>query len=395
MKITGIVAEYNPFHNGHLYHAEKAREITDCKYLVAIMSGNFVQRGYPASFDKFKRTEMALKNGIDLVIELPVMFASSSAEYFSSAAIFLLDSMGCVDNVCFGAETPDIGKLKEIADFFTKESVDFKYELKDHLLKGMSYPLARKEAFLKEYPAYKEIIDTPNNILAIEYLKALKRLGSNIKPVAIKRVVAAYHSVNLESKIASATAVRAGLLESLDKIKNNVPKSVYELIVDEYKEFKNKDIDNLSFLLHYLLRIKDIDNIFDINKDLKNRILKSSDKYFNITDIIKDVKCKNYTMTRLSRVILNIILDTQKEDVTTPQYIRVLGFRKSSAEIFKYLEKECKLPLVVNLSKDIKKLNDLAKLQLEKEIKSTDIYNLLSKDLYEKKYEYRKPIVIV
>ncbi|MCL2592050.1 MAG: nucleotidyltransferase [Defluviitaleaceae bacterium] len=395
VKITGIVAEYNPFHNGHLYHVEKAREVTDCKYIVAVMSGNFVQRGYPAAFDKFKRAEMALKNGVDLVIELPVMLANSSAEYFSHASVFLLESMGIVDNICFGAENADIEKLKKIADFFINESVEFKNNLKENLGKGMSYPLARKEAFIREFPEMAEVLNMPNNILAIEYLKALKKLNSKIEPVVIKRVVAPYHSIDLDNKIASATAVRAGLMKGLENIENNIPGNIYEIIKSDYENFRQKNIDNLSFLLHYILRTKDIKDVFDINDDLKNRILKISDKHFKITDILKEVKCKNYTMTRLNRAIISIILDIKKEHVTMPQYIRVLGFKKSSSEIFKELEKNAKLPLVINLAKDIEKLENRAKLALEKEIKSTDIYNLLTRNFEEKNYEYRKPIVIV
>lgn len=199
MRICGLITEYNPFHNGHIHHLEEARRQCNADYLIVVMSGNFVQRGAPAIIDKYCRTKMALLGGADAVFELPSLFATSSAEVFARAAVSLLEMMGCVDTLCFGAEDADIEVMKIIAKTLNHEPESVSEDIQDYLKSGMTYPAARAEA-LEHYLSgsisnVHEILAKPNNILGIEYLRALDRLHSKIEPVAIKRWHTDYHSV--------------------------------------------------------------------------------------------------------------------------------------------------------------------------------------------------------
>lgn len=215
MKITGIIAEYNPFHNGHRYQIQKARQITGADYVIVVMSGNFTQRGTPALIDKYSRAKMALMGGADLVLELPVCFATGSAEYFASGAIALLNQLGCVDSICFGSECGDIVPLKNLAQALVHETDDYKKILKSKLKSGSTYPVARNAALaetLDGFIPYDMILGFPNNILGIEYIKALIRQNSPIEPFTNKRIGSDYHSYKLADAFSSAISIRQSLL---------------------------------------------------------------------------------------------------------------------------------------------------------------------------------------
>ena len=209
-KVLGIIGEYNPFHNGHLYHLEQSKRMTGANYTVAIMSGNFTERGSTALINKWSRTEIALNNGIDLVIELPVLYATSSAEGFAEGAIKILNSLKVVDYISFGAETSNIDILQEIANILYAEPKNYKALLAQELNKGLSFPKSRENALMLylNNEKYSNIISSPNNILGIEYIKALKKLKSNIKPISIARFEAGYNDTSYTGNIASATAIR-------------------------------------------------------------------------------------------------------------------------------------------------------------------------------------------
>ena len=287
MNICGIIAEYNPFHNGHLYHIQETRKITDCDAVVAIMSGNFIQRGVPALFDKWTRTKMALNNGVDLVIELPLYYATSSAEYFAQGSISLLDGLGVIKNVSFGSSTSDIDTLKRIANVLFLEPDNYKKVLESELKRGTSFPIARCNAlkiFLKkEFDAkyISEILTDPNNILGIEYLKALLVSNSTIKPICIERVGGDYNSKTIVNHMCSATAIRELLYKNdIKAVEEVVPESCFEII---NKEILNGKIP--MFLHHfekeilYSLRrssIEDISSIADVTEGLENLLKKSS-----------------------------------------------------------------------------------------------------------------------
>ncbi|MGO1820465.1 MAG: tRNA(Met) cytidine acetate ligase, partial [Senegalia sp. (in: firmicutes)] len=209
MKIVGLVTEYNPFHNGHKYHLERSKYETNCDYSIAIMSGNFVQRGEPAICDKWSRAKMAIDSGVDLVIELPTLYSTMSAEFFSYGAIKILDSLNSIDFISFGSETNDLKKLNSISKILAFEPLEFKYSLKKYLNEGNVFPKARSLA-LKEILKDKDldkIINNPNNILAIEYMKSLIKLKSTIKAHSIKRISSNYNDKNLTGEISSATAI--------------------------------------------------------------------------------------------------------------------------------------------------------------------------------------------
>ena len=230
-KVLGIISEYNPFHNGHLYHLENSKKITGCDYSIAIMSGNFTQRGSTSVVNKWEKTKMALSNGIDLVIELPVLYSISSSENFADGAIKILNSLGIVDCVSFGSETADINVLNTIADVLYSEPNEYKNILSHELKKGLSFPKARENAllmYINDIRNYSGVLSSPNNILAIEYLKALKKYKSTIKPFCIKRFESDYNSNNFSNNIASATAIR-NLIKSRSFyiIKDLVPPSTY------------------------------------------------------------------------------------------------------------------------------------------------------------------------
>lgn len=391
MNVCGIIAEYNPFHNGHLYHIEETKKKSDCDAIVCIMSGNFIQRGVPAIFDKWIRTKMALQGGVDLVIELPTYYATSSAEYFAQGSIALMDGLGVINHISFGSDTEDIDALKRIANVVYLEPDNYKKMLNSELKRGVSFPLARSNAlknFLKkEYDAkyISDILMNPNNILGIEYLKALLVSNSQIKPMLIKRIGGNYHSTDIIGNIASATAIRE-LLE-----KNNL-KTVEEVIPKDSFEILNEEIINgraPMFLNHfereilYTLRrcsVKDLSLIADVTEGLENLLKKSSVDGMELEEIIGIIKSKRYTRTRIQRILLHSLLDIKKEDVENykynPQYIRVLGFTKTGEKVLTQIANSSRIPIVTSVSKYLKEANPIGRNMIEKDILATNIYTL-------------------
>ena len=244
MKVTGLVTEYNPFHSGHLFHIETSRNISNADFILVIMSGDFVQRGTPALLDKYARTEMALLCGADVVIELPVCFSCASAESFAYGAVFLLDRLGVTDFLCFGSECGNLSLLQSAAQFLIKESADFQKKILHDLKQGLSYPAARTNAFFESYASsldgfssqeISSLFSKPNNILGLEYLKALKNMQSKILPLTFLRQEAGYHDKKLYQTFASATALRDTLLRhNLEAIKPYIPKAAFSVLEREY-----------------------------------------------------------------------------------------------------------------------------------------------------------------
>lgn len=421
MKVTGIIVEYNPFHNGHLYHLKKAKEITGADYIVAVMSGNFVQRGEPACMNKWVRTQMALQAGVDVVIELPVIYATASAEKFAWGAVQLLQKTGIVDFLCFGSENGNLSLLQEIASFLYKEPSIFKEELKKNLDCGLGFPAARMKAI--EYYMHKnktnrnhyfissseikDILASPNNILGIEYLKALLDLNSCITPYTFCRMAAPYHSTQLKGSIASATAIRRKIIEENFKvIKKLMPSQVYSLVEQEIKIGRAPVVyDVFSPLLQYLLRTQspaDIIKFMEIGEGLENRILTSGNQYLSISEMVEQIVTKRYTRSRIYRELLHILLQVKYEDVIQyqeqggPQYIRILGFRKKSQEILTCLKANSSLPIVSNVKNFMEKASEIQKNMLTQEILSTDIYVLgyPNKTHSRTGYDYTIPMII-
>ncbi len=411
MRIVGIVAEYNPFHNGHLYHLKTSLAETGAEKAIAIMSGHFVQRGEPAMWDKWRRTEMALKNGVSLVLELPVFFSTASAEFFAACAVGILNGTGVVDALSFGSESGDLPLLDNAAELLADESNLLSGWIKHYSDAGLPFPKAREKALSSVLGAEAaSVLQTPNNILAVEYLKALKKINSRIEPYTMSRLKAAYHSQEI-SDISSASAIR-GALESwaLDcgaaAIRGAVPPSVYEIIQAQYENGQSApNINAYSSILQYLLKTKtaaEISAIADITEGLENRIISCADSEFAITDILNALKTKRFTYTRLQRALLHIILNITKEQFTRcavnsgARYIRVLGFRKEDAFLLREIEKRGTLPLVTSIKQAEKHLDPTSLEMLQKEIVATDIYSLgAKKSTLDKNQEYTRPLVII
>lgn len=401
MNVAGIVCEYNPFHMGHKFHIDKTRELTSSDYVVAVMSPNFVQRGEPSIIDKFTRTRLALENGIDICIELPTLFACSSAEFFAHAAVKLLDDTGIVTHLSFGSESNDLNTLENIADILINESESFKNILKENINKGMSFPNAR-EASLKTHLNKNINLNFSNDILGIEYLKALKKLNSSITPLSVKRIGENYNSKNIDVKTASASGIRNALEKNkISSIEKFLPENVFKKI----KEFNELNslvfLDDFSDVFHYVLRSssnKCLSEILDMDEGLENRFLNNAD-CANISEIIDKVKTKRYTRTKISRAVIHSILGITKDDLDSSiksgfsPYIHVLGFKKSSEKLLSKMIQSSKVPVLTNVNKSLSVLDEKSRIFLENEIKYTNIYNLsnykkLNQDLTE-------PIVII
>lgn len=398
--ISGIIAEYNPFHNGHKYHIEKTKKITNSSFCIVVMSGNFVQRGEPAIINKFARTKAALLNGADMVIELPSFFATAGADIFSLGAIDLLNKTKIVTNVCFGSENGSIDTLLKISTILAKEPEEFKAAFANYSKQGLSYPDARLKALSYITNTDLSFLKSPNNILALEYLKALKLTDSDITPYTIQRKSAEFHSQNISGTIASATAIRLSAFSEQTKIKNCIPQNTHNIFFNELNK-KIVLMDDYSDILHYILRTKsakELSEISDITEGIENRIIKNSDKKY-ISEIILSVKTKRYTYTKIQRAILHIILGITKEQMNLitknnlNQYIRILGFKKSSSDLLTLLTKKASVPVITNIKKAKHQLNEFAFSVLQQEFKATDLYYMPS--TLETNKDYTEPIVII
>ncbi len=387
MKITGIITEYNPFHFGHEFHVKSSKEKTSADAIICVMSGNFVQRGIPSITDKWSRTKMALLGGVDLVIELPSIYCVSSAEYFAFGAISILDSLNVVDNICFGSECGDITVLKEISKILFTEPLEFKESLKEELALGLSFPKARSIALEKYIKNFKEfnfsniqnILNSSNNILAIEYCKALLKLNSKINPVTITRIGSNYNDEALNNNgFSSASSIRKIINEdSLKACSNIIPKYSYEIL----SKSKLADINKMFFYVKYKL-LSDptlLTNIPDANEGLGNKILKNINIATSFDELIMLCKSKRYSYTRISRVICQCFLSLTKEEISLsksiPQYIRILGLNETGAKIIKEIKNSSNISIVNKISKNYKNT------MLSLDIKATNLYSLLNDNI--------------
>ncbi|WP_291582605.1 nucleotidyltransferase [Clostridium sp. UBA6640] len=390
MKVCGIIVEYNPLHNGHVYHINKTKELTGCDILIAVMSGNFNQRGIPSIVDKYNKTKMALDNGIDLVFELPTIYSASSAEFFSFGAISLLNSLSIVDSICFGSEHGDISILMEISKILESECEDFKIILKENLKKGTLYPKARSQALFSylqkenyNIDNLEEILNSSNNILGIEYIKSLLKLNSNIKPYTIKREGASYNSMTLNNVFSSATSIREYIKSeaSIEKLKAHVPTSVFNHLQKLQSEEYNFTFD--ESMLPYIkyksfLDKNSLEKIPDVSEGLHNKIYSSLCEGNNYNDIIERIKSKRYTRTRISRILCQYFIGFDNFDSNFLRnepcsYARILGFNEKGKSILKSIKSNSNIPLYTKLPKN---LNETLKLELQ----ASRAYSLLNKN---------------
>lgn len=389
-EVLGIVAEYNPFHNGHLYHIQKTKELTGAKYVVCVMSGNFVQRGNTSIVDKWKKAQMALANGVDLVIELPTVYSVSSAENFAQGAVRILENLGIVDTISFGTETDDFAALNNIANILAEEPREYTNFLKEGLSKGESFPKAREEAlvrFLNDDKRYNDILKSPNNILAIEYLKALKKLKSNITPVAVKREKVYYNDNFIVDDMASATAIRS-LMKNKDfaGLIKVVPRSCYDVLTKEH-EVGNVvyDLKVYEKEILYTLRKMTIDQISelpDVTEGLEHSIKNAANYCNNIDDFINIVKTKRYTQTRIQRILIFALLGITKKDLLLAKkvvpYARILGFNDKGKMLLSGISQNSpKMEVITSVKRFLdNNSNKSYKRMLEIDIFATDVYTL-------------------
>lgn len=356
MKTAGLIAEYNPFHKGHAYHIEKTKELTGADTVLAVMSGDFVQRGAPALMPKHLRAACALRSGVSAVIELPVYYACASAEYFALGAVSLLDSLGCVDVLCFGSECGDIKILEEIADILEREPEEYKAALKNGLKNGLSFPAARGQALKR----YKAILSEPNNILGIEYLKALKRLNSPIKAYTVRRTGAGYHDTAMEQVFCSASAIRANIGQA-HQILNHIPENCHDIFREAKKSRFPIQSNDFSLLLKAKLLQETKDTLtgyLDVSRELANRIINYRNDFQSLEQFTGLLKTKELTYSRISRSLFHILLGITGRDMEeclaagNVSYARLLGFREADSFLLKQIKEQARIPLITKLPKE-------------------------------------------
>ncbi len=396
MKTVGIIAEYNPLHNGHKYHMETIRKITNADYCIVVMSGNFTQRGEPALMDKYVRAKMALECGADLVLELPVCYACASAPYFATGAVTLLDKLGVTDFIGFGSECGDVSVIQKIAETLTQEPTLYTKQLKMHLKAGLSYPSAQEKALIDFFGQShtdnllytQNLLSSPNNILGIEYCKALYSRHSKIRPLTIARQGGGYSDAALQQENSSALAIRNAFhaisAKDFHNLSTHVPDYVFTQMESDYRKTFPIFPDMLSSLLHYRLLL-DNENGFseylDISEELSDRICNMLPDYKSFSSFCALLKSKDLTYTRISRSLLHILLNIRKTDMAKYQandwifYGRILGFKKESTPLLSAIKANADIPLISKLADARKYLNDTAMKQLKKDIQAAHIYN--------------------
>lgn len=412
-RVLGIIAEYNPFHNGHMYHLQKAKEQSGAQYCICVMSGNFVQRGNTSIVNKWKKAEMALLNGVDLVIELPTIYSVASAEGFSLGAIKLLNNLKIVDAISFGTETSDFAALNNISSIVNEEPMKYKSILNSELKKGLSFPKARENAlmlYLNDNKRYDNILNTPNNILAIEYLKALKKIKSTIQPIPVKREKVYYNDNVIVDEFASATAIRKLLKnEEFSEIRKVVPKNTYQILKKE-TELGNVVLDLSRYekeIIYNLRRmtVSEIAELPDVNEGLEHSLKNAANYSNDITNLINIVKTKRYTVTRIQRILICALLGITKRDVgmakKTEPYIRVLGFNEKGKELISRINKQNPKATVITSVKKFQDKNNnnknskIYKRLLDIDIFSTNVYTMACKSESLANLDYTKNMVIL
>ena len=405
MKIVGLITEYNPFHAGHLYHMQRARELTGADYCVVLMSGSFVQRGEPAIFDKYRRTKAALLAGADLVLEMPVAFSTASAHEFAAYGVALLSAIG-VDAVVFGSECGQIETLKQAAYALNHESAEFRERLQKGLKAGLTYPQARAKALeetqadrtsvenvddfhantdVSESHIWSSVLNSPNNILGIEYLRAAEALHSPMEFYTISREGSGYHEDTLtDAKFPSASAIRGIVRNSLSKDKDlldilasHLPAVTHPAYTGAVPVF----VDDFSELLNAaVLQMQATFSIADLSPELAARLAKPPYCPLSFEERIQTLKTRQLTYTRVSRALLHLVLGMREEDISRWKdesyalYARILGFRRQSSPLLSCLHKKSCIPLITKMADAAQNLSPSALALLEQEVYASHLY---------------------
>jgi len=422
MKTAGIIAEYNPFHKGHAYQLQYTKEVLGADYIIIAMSGDYVQRGAPALLPKHLRAEMALRCGADLVLELPVCVSTASAEFFARGGVQLLNSLGVVDTLCFGSEAGNISSLLKLAQILVEEPAGYQHFLRKALASGSSFPAARSQAlisycqalssthqipanasltFLEELPL---LLSSPNNILGLEYCKALLTLNSSIVPVTLQRKGSGYHDTSLSSKqFASASAIRQKVMHlaaDMDQsLSEQIPAEVRQLFDNSIKTHAWTQDADFDTALHYCLLSHNEDELvqyLDMSPDLARRICNHLGEYNGFSSFCELLKTKELTYTRIRRALLHTLLGIETVP-TNLSYARVLGFRKNSAHLLSEIKKRSQIPLLTRAAESASLLSPENLSIFQKTVFASNLYEgiLARKTGQPFVHEYRKQIVIV
>ena len=397
MKISGIICEYNPFHNGHLYHINETRK-NGATHIVAVMSGNFVQRGDVAVMDKLERARLAVRSGADLVIELPVQYCLSSAENFATGAVYLLDSLGAVDEISFGSECGDTDTLQDAMDTVEAIAMVHGEEIRGIMEKGYTYPRALTSVVKGKDPAVADIISEPNNLLAIEYMRALKKFSSVMAPFTVKRINAEHDSDVTENGFASASLLREMLETENDimGISEYTTQLWRDAIASAVSKGEIASLSRLERVLLYKLRscsVEDIKDIDDVAQGLEHRIF-GARMAGSLDELLFTVKTKRYTMARIRRIMLKLLIGITKDDMSNlPPYGRILAFNERGREILAKAKSHATIPYAASIAK-LSQLSDTAERFAELEIKASDIYVLALETVTSAQKDYRAKIMI-
>jgi predicted nucleotidyltransferase len=411
MIVNGIIAEYNPFHNGHQYHLQEARKATGADYTIIAMSGDFTQRGEPAILDKHVRTKMALLGGADLVLEIPSLYAVGSAEYFAKGGVTLLDLLGVVNHLCFGSESGNITLLTKAAKVFYDEPPLYKQHLQAYIKSGYSFPTARNMALSDICSGFSDLVNgvsAPNNILGIEYIKCLLMRSSTIKPITTLRAGSAYHEKRLGEKQSSALALRHALFSRQDTsfLKGQMPEEAYAVLEQAVQVTRPIAPDDFSLPLHYKL-LHETDNSYraymDVSSALSDRIKKNLYQYTGFTAFCELLKTKEVTYSRISRCLNHILLNLTKEQYERSAtlgivpYARVLGFRSSAKPLLSAIKEHSDIPLITKVADAEHILSKAAWEMFQNDISVSNVYSSVASMIAKQpmKNEYTTPPVIL
>ncbi|MGN0506719.1 MAG: nucleotidyltransferase family protein [Lachnospiraceae bacterium] len=415
MKIAAIIAEYNPFHNGHLYLAEQVKKETGADYLIAVMSGDFTERGLPAFCDKFARAKMALLGGVDAVFELPVLYATSSAERFARGSVSLLTALSCVDVLAFGSECGNIESLDAAASFLRSEPESYKKKLLQYQKLGYSYPHAlgkAASAHAAENGFSTELLKTPNNLLAVEYLKALKHFNSSITPYTTARIGTGYHDTKPVSDSATKrTYAGAGAIRELLSTETGSIASVAPLLPPEiYREIASCygiscpiALDDFSLLLSYRLSLETAESLtayLDVSKELANRIKSVGTDFLSFTGLIQEIKHKQLTFARINRALTHVLLNIPEELLhtvgTKTPYARLLAMKRSASPLLREIKRQSDIPVITKAADAGKVLSPEALRLFTLDLSSADLYSKVTVSKYRSAYveDIRRSVVL-
>lgn len=400
MRTVGIICEYNPFHNGHLHLLKEARKHHDGQYVICVLSSDFLQRGEPSIINKFERARSAILNGADLVFELPVLYSCRNASEYAYYGVSLLDKVGICDTLMFGSESGDRQVLSDIADVLVNEPSEYRSLLKENLSEGLSYPKSRSNSLMKHFndTMYSDVIRSSNNILAIEYISAIRNMTSPIQFETIKRVGSAYLDENLTQSYSSATAIRNSIFkEGLSSVKDQIPQVTYQLLDHVFQSYEPVSSSHLDHIINFRLAsltASDLLSYQNVTEGIENRIIDAFGRHMKFEEMVEYISSKRYPKTRIRRMLIHILLDLKKDYLKNEiSYARILYASEKGKDLFDVINKNSTIPVFTSY----KKFHDIAPTSIRKlldfEVKASNIYESLRKGPINSDYSHKFEIL--